>query len=80
MIEANFEGGEIGSDGGFMLLRQTDQIIGLTQAAARAMTDRRDGNRFAHSMQTLLSQRILAICAGHEGLNDHQALRPDVLM
>lgn len=80
LIEANFEGGEIGSDGGLMLLRQTDQIIGLTVAAANAMSHRRDGNRIEHSMQTLLSQRILAICAGYEDLNDHQALRKDRLM
>lgn len=79
LIEANFEGGEIGSDGGLMLLRQTDQIIGLTVAAANDIIDRRDGNRIEDPMRTLFSQRILALSAGYEDLNDHQALRQDGL-
>jgi len=35
IIEANFEGGDISSDGGLMLLRQVDQRIGLTRCPVR---------------------------------------------
>lgn len=79
-IEADFSGGDLSSDGGLLLLRQTDQIIGLTQAAAAAVSDVRDGSRVEHSLHTLMSQRVFALCAGHEDLNDHQRLRDDTLM
>ena len=39
VIEANFEGGDLSSDGGLMLLRRVDERIGLTRAVA-AMYDR----------------------------------------
>ena len=41
-IEANFEGGAISSDGGLMLLRQTDRRIGLSTAVAAALHDPRN--------------------------------------
>ena len=34
-VEANFEGGDITSDGGVLLLRQVDQRLGLTAAVAK---------------------------------------------
>jgi hypothetical protein len=79
-IEADFSGGDLSSDGGLLLLRQTDQIIGLTQAAAHAMHDRRAPSRIEHDLHTLVSQRVFALCAGYEDLNDHQRLRHDTLM
>ncbi len=36
VIEANFRGGVISSDGGVMLLRQMDRRIGLSAAVAAA--------------------------------------------
>lgn len=36
VIEANFRGGAISSDGGVMLLRQVDRRIGLSAAVAAA--------------------------------------------
>ncbi len=33
-IEASFEGGDVSSDGGMMLLRQVDRRLGLIQAFA----------------------------------------------
>ena len=41
MIEAAFDGGDIVSDGGVLLLRQVDKRIGLTKAIARVFDDRR---------------------------------------
>ena len=35
VIEASFDGGDIVSDGGVLLLRQVDQRIDLTKAVAR---------------------------------------------
>ncbi|NYT64023.1 transposase, partial [Alcaligenaceae bacterium] len=44
-LEANFEGGDLSSDGGLMLLRQIDAHTGLSRLAAKALTERRDTAR-----------------------------------
>ncbi|MDR4653366.1 MAG: transposase, partial [Nitrosomonas sp.] len=41
VVEVNFEGGDITSDGGVMLLRQVDRLIGLSQAVANVLKDNR---------------------------------------
>ena len=80
VIEANFDGGDIGSDGGVLLLRRVDERIGLSRAAAAALGDPRDPTRITHSLRDLLSQRIYGLCCGYEDLNDHDTLRDDLLM
>ena len=80
VIEANFDGGDIGSDGGVLLLRGVDERIGLSRAAAAALGDPRDPTRITHSLRDLLSQRIYGLCCGYEDLNDHDTLRDDLLM
>jgi hypothetical protein len=80
VIEADFSGGDLSSDGGMMLLKQADERIGLTRAAAAVLSDARDPGRVVHSMRDLLAQRIYGLCCGHEDLNDHDRLREDVLM
>lgn len=80
IIEADFSGGELSSDGGLMLLRQVDRQIGLTRAAAAALDDSRDPSKVEHSLRSLLAQRIYALCCGYEDLNDHDRLRQDVLL
>ena len=66
IIEADFSGGELSSDGGLMLLRQVDQRIGLTRAAAAALGDLRDRSKVGHSLRSLLAQRVYAVCCGYE--------------
>ncbi|MFO1199115.1 MAG: IS1380 family transposase [Burkholderiaceae bacterium] len=80
VIEADFDGGRLGSDGGVMLLRQLDERLGLTRAAAAAIGDARNPMLIAHDLRDLLAQRIYAMCCGYEDLNDHAVLREDVLM
>ena len=80
VIEARFEGGEIGSDGGLLLLRGVDERIGLSRAAAAVLSDARDPSRITHSLRDLLAQRIYGLCCGYEDLNDHDTLRDDLLM
>src|SRR5678810_408234 len=36
--------------------------------------------RITHTLRDLLAQRIYALCCGYEDLNDHDALRDDLLM
>ena len=80
VIEANFEGGDISSDGGMLLLRRVDERIGLSRAAAAVLSDPRDPARITHSLRDLLAQRIYGLCCGYEDLNDHDTLRSDLLM
>ena len=80
LIQADFSGGDLSSEGGMMLLKQLDERIGLTRAAAAVLSDGRDPARIKHALRDLLAQRIYALCCGHEDLNDHQRLREDVLV
>lgn len=80
VIEANFEGGALSSDGGLMLLRQVDRRIGLSKSVAGALHDPRNQDMIAHEMRDLVAQRLYALCCGYEDLNDHAALRRDPLM
>ena len=80
VIEADFNGGDLSSDGGLMLLRRTDERIGLTRAVAAVFSDPRDPGRITHRLRDLLAQRIYGLCCGYEDLNDHDTLRSDLLM
>jgi hypothetical protein len=80
VIEADFSGGDLSSDGGLLLLRQVDRHLGLSRAAAAAIPDPRDPERIRHSLRDLLAQRLYGLCCGYEDLNDHKTLRDDVLM
>ena len=80
VIEANFEGGDLGSDGGVLLVRRVDERVGLSRAAAAVLSDARDPARITHSLRDLLAQRIYGLCCGYEDLNDHDVLRGDLLM
>ena len=37
IVEANFQGGDITSDGGVLLLQQVDRRLGLSEAVARTL-------------------------------------------
>ncbi len=77
-VEVNFQGGDITSDGGVMLLRQVDKHIGLSKAVAQALEDNRRQASCQHDSLTLLRQRVYALACGYEDLNDHQQLRHDL--
>ena len=78
-IVADFQGGDLTSDGGLPLLREVDQKIGLIDAINDAIYDPRCPWLVEHDQRTILAQRIFALAAGYEDLNDHQALRNDTL-
>jgi hypothetical protein len=78
VVQAAFDGGDIGSEGGSMLLRQVDERIGLTRMAAAALGDKRRRASVRHDMRSLLAQRIYGLCCGWEDVTDHNALRHDL--
>ena len=80
VVEASFDGGDIVSDGGVLLLKQVDERLGLTRAAAQALGDERRASSVRHSVQTLLAQRIYGLCLGWSDVCDHNVLRNDLVL
>ena len=76
-VSVTFEGGEITSDGGVLLLREIDKQTGLTEAINKAFKDTRHQSYCTHSQLTLIRQRIFGLALGYEDLNDHDHLRHD---
>jgi hypothetical protein len=77
-IEASFEGGDVSSDGGILLLREADRRLGLLAALDAALPDPRDPLYITHRQIDLLRQRVYGIAQGYEDLNDHDTLRTDL--
>ena len=76
-VVVDFDGGNITSDGGAVLLREVEAKLGFAQDLARCFTDHRDAGRVEHSLVELLKQRLFGLCLGYEDLNDHDQLRKD---
>jgi hypothetical protein len=79
-IVASFDGGRITSDAGALLLGAADRVLGLTRRFAACFKDSRDPAFVEHSVQTLVTQRIVGIALGYEDLIDHDELRHDPVM
>ena len=71
IVEAAFEGGDISSDGGLLLLRELDRRLGLVDRVAAVLCDPRDPDKIKHELADLIRQRVFALCQGYEDLNDH---------
>lgn len=76
-VVADFQGGRLTSDAGVLLLREVGHRLGLFDALDRAIPDPRWSPTVIHDQKSMLAQRIIAIAAGYEDLNDHQTLRAD---
>ena len=80
VIEADFSGGDVSSEGGALLLRRMDQRLGLTTAAAAALGDDRQTGKVRHSLASMVAQRVYGLCLGWADVCDHNALRADLAM
>jgi hypothetical protein len=76
-IVARFDGGTISSDGGALLLRQTDKRLNLLARLSECFLDGRNQNLVEHTIQEMLSQRVYGLALGYEDINDHEQLRKD---
>ena len=76
-VMAGFDGGDITSNAGALLLGQVDRGLGLIRRFAGCFTDRRDARYVEHRVETLVGQRIFGLVLGYEDLNDHDELRKD---
>jgi hypothetical protein len=76
-VEGAFDGGEVSSDGGLILMREADRRLGLTKSVAARLGDKRQQGKVRHEAVTLIRQRVMALCAGWEDLNDAETLAAD---
>jgi hypothetical protein len=80
VVLADFDGGDITSDGGALLLRKTEQLTGILRQFAACFTDHRNPDLIEHTVEELIAQRVYALALGYEDLNDHDDLRVDPLL
>jgi hypothetical protein len=79
-VVARFDGGTMSSDGGALLLRETDRRLNLLHRLAGCFEDQRSPWLVSHRVHELVSQRVYALALGYEDLNDHDQLRDDPLL
>jgi hypothetical protein len=79
-VVARFDGGRITSDGGGLLLRETERLTGIIRQFAACFTDHRDADLIEHTVEELIGQRVYGLALGYEDLNDHEELRHDPML
>ena len=65
---AGFDGGNITSNAGALLLGQVDRGLGLVRRFADCFIDRRDPRYVEHQVETLVGQHIFGLALGYEDL------------
>jgi hypothetical protein len=78
-IVGKFDGGNITSDAGGLLLRETEKRTGIISGFAGCFQDLRDPELIEHTVTQLVAQRVYGLALGYEDLNDHDELRRDPL-
>lgn len=76
-VHAAFDGGQLTSDAGVLLLAEVDRRLGVSERLARCIEDPRDPERIQHTLAEMIRFRALLIAAGYADANDCDALRTD---
>jgi hypothetical protein len=79
-VVARFDGGQITSDAGALLVRKVEQRTGIMRRFAGCFTDHRQPEKVEHTVPELVRQRVYGLVLGYEDLNDHEQLRLDPLL
>jgi Transposase DDE domain group 1 len=79
-VVAAFDGGQVTSDAGALLLGATDRALRLVERFAACFADHRAAEAIEHTIPTLVGQRIFALALGYEDLIDHDELRHDPVL
>jgi hypothetical protein len=80
LVSARFSERQLSTEGGALLLRETDRKIGLLSRVGKCFSDYRNPAFIEHELGELLAQRIYGLALGYEDLNDHEELRSDPLL
>ena len=76
-IVARFDGAQLSSDGGLLLLREVEQRLGIARRLAGCIVDPRCAERIQHGLDEIIRFRMLMIAAGYEDGSDADHLRVD---
>ncbi len=76
-LVARFDGGRLSSDGGLLLLMETERKVRLVERLSSCIVDKRASSKVRQSVRDMLISRVLGICCGYEDCNDFDALRDD---
>lgn len=79
-VQGDFAGGEISSDGGGLLLRETERRVAVIGRFAACFRDQRDPSYITHEVNEMIGQRVYSLALGYEDLNDQESLRHDPLL
>jgi len=79
-VVAEFSADQTTSDGGLLLLRETEARTKLIEGFARCFTDHRSPERIRYTVEELIGQRVFGLACGYEDLNDHDRLREDPML
>lgn len=69
-VRLEFHGAKLSSDGGLLLYRELDEVLGLTTLAEEVLQDTRTGQNMQHTLTALLRQAVYGRLAGYEDTND----------
>ena len=76
-LSIGFDGGQLSSDAGLLLLRGVEKKLGLSRLLGGCMRDRRNPDCILHPLDEMLRLRMFAIAAGYEDADDCDSLRHD---
>jgi hypothetical protein len=79
-VVADFNGGDISSDGGLLFLREVERKIGIIQRMTNVLKDKRHSSYIKHDLNQLMKQRVFQIASGYEDANDSDELKNDPIM
>lgn len=79
-VQADFAGGQLSSDGGALLLRQTERRVDVIGRFAACFRDQRHPSYITHEVEEMIGQRVYSLALGYEDLNDQEWLRHDPLL
>ena len=79
-LVAKFDGGDLTSDAGLLLVKQADCKLGLIASLSKAILDKRQSSKVKQSSAVMLGERIFAIALGYKDANDLDDLGKDATL
>ena len=79
-VRLEFRGTQLSSDGGLLVMRELDDVLGLSDLASGALRDSRRGKNTVHQLDGLFRQAVYGRLAGYEDVNDADRLALDPVM
>ena len=79
-VRLEFRGSQLSSDGGFLVMRELDDALGLSGLASVTLCDTHRGKNTVHRLDGLSRQSMFGRLAGDEDVNDADRLALDPVM